>query len=92
MPISFREGLAQAGFIEGGMFASRNGGQTELSALPTLAASLWQRAWWGDSGNWGCRLGARAQAASQTVPVVFTIGADPVQFGSWHASIGQAAM
>src|SRR5260221_7497858 len=79
---SFREGLAQAGFTEGqNVRIEERWANGDTQALPALAAQLVAKgvvviAATGDVAS------ARAgQAASPTVPVVFTIGADPVRFG-----------
>src|SRR5205814_8809314 len=79
---SFGEGLAQAGFIEG-----RNGSIEERWAngdyktLPTLAAQLVAKGVVVIAATGDVASARAAQAASKTVPVVFTIGADPVRFG-----------
>src|SRR5215218_1915502 len=78
---SFREGLAKASFVEGrNLRIEERWARGDYEALPALAAELVATgvvviAATGDVAS------ARAgQRASSTVPVVFTIGGDPVRF------------
>jgi putative ABC transport system substrate-binding protein len=79
---SFRLGLARAGFVEG-----RNVGIEErwahgdYDSLPALAAELVQVGVTVIAATGDVASARAAQRASSTVPVVFTIGGDPVRFG-----------
>src|SRR6516162_4474123 len=79
---SFREGLAKAGFFEGkNVRIEERWARGDYQKLPTLAAEL-IAAGVGVIAATGDVASARAaQEASSSVPVVFTIGADPVRFG-----------
>ena len=79
---SFREGLAQAGFTEGrNVRIEERWANGDYQALPTLAAQLVAKGVVVIAATGDVASARAAQAASQTVPVVFTIGADPVRFG-----------
>jgi putative ABC transport system substrate-binding protein len=79
---SFREGLAQAGFTEGqNVRIEERWANGDYRALPTLAAELVAKGVVVIAATGDVASARAAQAASQTVPVVFTIGADPVRFG-----------
>src|SRR5256886_7096512 len=79
---SFREGLAQAGFTEGrNVRIEERWANGDYQALPTLAAELVAKGVVAIAATGDVASARAAQAASQTVPVVFTIGADPVRFG-----------
>ena len=79
---AFREGLRQAGFVEGQNVAIEyRWANNDYSRLPALAADLASRnvaiiAPTGDIAS------ARAAlAVTSAIPIVFTVGADPVPFG-----------
>ena len=79
---SFREGLAQAGFVEGrNVRIEERWANGDYQALPTLAADLVAKGVVAIAATGDVASARAAQAASRTVPVVFTIGADPVRFG-----------
>ena len=79
---SFREGLAQAGFIEGrNVRIEERWANGDYQALPALAAQLVAKGVIAIAATGDVASARAAQAASKTVPVVFTIGADPVRFG-----------
>src|SRR5438093_3182830 len=79
---SFREGLAQAGFTEGrNVRIEERWANGDYEALPTLAAQLVAQGVVAIAATGDVASARAAQAASRTVPVVFTIGADPVRFG-----------
>src|SRR5438067_5100944 len=79
---SFREGLAQAGFIEGrNVRIEERWANGDYQTLPTLAAQLVAKGVVVIAATGDVASARAAQAASKTVPVVFTIGADPVRFG-----------
>jgi putative tryptophan/tyrosine transport system substrate-binding protein len=79
---SFREGLAQAGFIEGrNVRIEERWANGDYTVLPTLAAELVDKGVGVIAATGDVASARAAQAASSTVPVVFTIGGDPVRFG-----------
>ena len=79
---SFREGLAKAGFTEGrNVRIEERWAYGDTQALPALAAELVAKGVAVIAATGDVASARAAQAASRTVPVVFTIGADPVRFG-----------
>ena len=79
---SFREGLAQAGFVEGrNVRIEERWANGDYHALPALAAELVAKGVVAIAATGDVASARAAKGASTTVPVVFTIGADPVQFG-----------
>ncbi len=80
--VAFREGLAEAGFAE-----SRNvaieyrwaNGQYER--LPALVDELIRRKVAVIAGGGGPRSVSAAKVATASIPIVFTVGVDPVEFG-----------
>jgi putative ABC transport system substrate-binding protein len=78
----FRQGLGQAGFIEGQTVAIEtrwaDGNDERLQAL---ISELVQRRVSVIAATGGSRSTVAAQAATTTVPVVFVMGADPVKLG-----------
>jgi putative ABC transport system substrate-binding protein len=79
---SFREGLAQAGFVEGrNVRIEERWANGDYQALPALAAELVAKGVVVIAATGDVASARAAQDASWTVPVVFTIGADPVRFG-----------
>src|SRR5437879_13732956 len=79
---SFREGLARAGFIEGrNVRIEERWANGDYQALPTLAAQLVAKGVVVIAATGDVASARAAQSASRTVPVVFTIGGDPVRFG-----------
>jgi putative ABC transport system substrate-binding protein len=79
---AFRQGLQEVGFVEGrNVHIEYRWGEFDYSRLPALAVELVARqvaviAATGDVGS-----AKAAQAATSKIPIVFTIGADPVKFG-----------
>jgi putative ABC transport system substrate-binding protein len=79
---SFREGLAKAGFVEGrNLRIEERWARGDYEALPALAAELVARGVVAIAATGDVASARAAQRASSTVPVVFTIGGDPVRFG-----------
>jgi putative tryptophan/tyrosine transport system substrate-binding protein len=79
---SFREGLARAGFVEGrNLRIEERWARGDYDALPALAAELVARGAVAIAATGDVASARAAQRASSTVPVVFTIGGDPVRFG-----------
>jgi putative ABC transport system substrate-binding protein len=79
---SFREGLAKAGFVEGrNVRIEERWAHGDYDALPALAAELVGIGAVVIAATGDVASAQAAQHASRTVPVVFTIGGDPVRFG-----------
>jgi putative tryptophan/tyrosine transport system substrate-binding protein len=79
---SFREGLAKAGFVEGrNVRIEERWARGDYAALPALAAELVATGVVVIAATGDLASARAAQRASSTVPVVFTIGGDPVRFG-----------
>ena len=79
---SFREGLAKAGFVEGrNVRIAERWARADYAALPALAAELVSMGVAAIAATGDVASARAAQSASSTVPVVFTIGGDPVRFG-----------
>ena len=79
---SFQEGLAKAGFVDGrNVRIEERWAKGDYAALPALAAELVARGVVAIAATGDVASARAAQGASSTVPVVFTIGGDPVRFG-----------
>ncbi|MBX9825476.1 MAG: ABC transporter substrate-binding protein [Xanthobacteraceae bacterium] len=79
---SFREGLAKAGFVEGrNVRIEERWARGDYARLPALAAELVSMGVAAIAATGDVASARAAQGASSTVPVVFTIGGDPVRFG-----------
>src|SRR4029450_12439958 len=79
---SFREGLTKAGFVEGrDLRIEERWARSDYDALPALAAGLFAMGVVVIAATGDVASARAAQRASSTVPVVFTIGGDPVRFG-----------
>jgi putative ABC transport system substrate-binding protein len=79
---SFREGLAKAGFVDGhNVRIEERWAYGDYDALPALAAELVGIGVTVIAATGDVASARAAQHASSTVPVVFTIGGDPVRFG-----------
>jgi putative ABC transport system substrate-binding protein len=79
---AFREGLAQAGFVEGrNVRIEERWANGDYQALPKLAADLVSKGVVAIAATGDVASARAAQTSTKTVPVVFTIGGDPVRFG-----------
>jgi putative ABC transport system substrate-binding protein len=79
---AFREGLAQAGFVEGrNVRIEERWANADYNALPALASELVAKGVVAIAATGDVTSARAAQSASRTVPIVFTIGGDPVRFG-----------
>jgi len=79
---SFREGLAKAGFVEGrNVRIEERWARGDYDVLPALAVELVAVGVVAIAATGDVASARAAQDASSTLPVVFTIGGDPVRFG-----------
>ena len=79
---AFREGLAQAGFVEGrNVRIEERWAGGDYTALPALAAELAAKGVVAIAATGDVASARAAKDASATIPIVFTIGGDPVHFG-----------
>ena len=78
----FRQGLKEAGFIEGENVAIEyRWAENQLDRLPTLATDLVRRRVAVVVALGSPNLAMVAKAATTTIPIVFIVGEDPVRFG-----------
>jgi len=80
--VSFRQGLGQAGFVEGRNVAVEyRYAEGQPDRLPSLVADLVRRHVAAIVTTGGAQATLAAKAATTTIPIAFTIGADPVKIG-----------
>jgi ABC-type uncharacterized transport system substrate-binding protein len=79
---SFREGLAKAGFVEDrDVRIEERWARGDYGALPALAAELVAKGVVAIAATGDVASAQAAQLASNRVPIVFTIGGDPIRHG-----------
>jgi len=79
---AFREGLREAGFVEGQNVAiDYRWAENDYRRLPALALELTRRNVAAIAATGDIASARAAQAATTTIPIVFTVGSDPIPFG-----------
>jgi putative ABC transport system substrate-binding protein len=78
---AFRQGLAETGFVEGRNVVVDYRWTEDPARLPDLAADLVRRNVAAIISGGGVLTATTVKAATSTIPVIFEVGNDPVQYG-----------